>query len=66
MALLGLVKESGEALRIRDVERDGERLVAELAGDRLGGVDADVADGLRAPAAKCRAIARPIPRPPGG
>ena len=66
MALLGLVKESGEALRIRDVERDGERLVAELAGDRLGGVDAHVADGLRAPAAKCRAIARPIPRPPGG
>ena len=63
MALLGLVKESGEAVRI-DIERDGER-VAELAGDRLGGVYAHVADGLRAPAAKCRAIARPIPRPPG-
>jgi hypothetical protein len=45
VALLGLVKESGGALLIRDVERDGERLVAELAGDRLGGVDAHVADG---------------------
>jgi hypothetical protein len=45
VALLDLLEEGGKAVSIRDVEREGESLAADLPGGRLGGVEVHIADG---------------------